>query len=657
MRPMNRLADAASKLPRRAPFPALALALCLAFAIAGMAVLDDYGFVEDEWLQRSLAIANADYFMGDSGPLLSHASRFYGVAFELPLLFIERILGLEDNRDILLMRHLATHLFFILGAFFCGLLAHRMFGRRAAALAMLLFLLHPRLYAHSFINSKDLSFAAMFMIALFLVHRAFRRGTPGAFALCGLGVGLGIGMRPFGLLLLAAVLGMRALDLCHASDGSQRRRILGTAGAFAAASLAMAYAAHPYYWTNPLQYFNDLQRFNSIFWEQNLFQGELWPADALPMRYIPAWFAISSPPLTLLLGMIGALAVGRRGLARMGGIARNGELRFTFLLLGCTVLPVVVVILMQSTIYNGWRHFYFLWAPFSLLAAGGLHWLQGRRRLVQGMAGAGLAVVAAEMALLHPNQQVYFNFLVDRKTPGALAEQYDMDYWELSHRQALEHLLERQDRFYVQSHGNTHRSRRILPKPERQRVLRANRLEQTDFHVGNSRALRLRSMPAAPVIHAGQAYGSAIFSIVAPKLVWGRLRPDAETYRAAYRSLVAAGGKRRIARSGSLGAFDLLLGGSDGNGALFYIREHCRPADAEARFFLHIFPIDLRDLPAHRRAHGFDNRNFFFAWRGGYFDGKCMTQAPLPEYPIARIQTGQFRPGEGQLWKLEFEPA
>ena len=654
MRPMNRLADAAPRLARRAPFPALALALCLAFAIVGIAVLDDYGYLQDEWPLRSLAVANVDYFMGDSGRLFSHANRFYGVAFELPLLFIERVLGLEDSRDILLMRHLATHLFFILGAFFGGLLAYRMFGSRALALlAMLLFLLHPRLYAHSFINTKDLPFAAMFMIALFLAHRAFRRGTPSAFALCGIGIGLGIGMRPFGLLLLAAVLGMRALDLCHASDGSQRRRILGTTGAFTAASLAMAYAAHPYHWTNPLQYFNGLQKFASRFFEQNLFQGELWPADALPLHYIPAWFAISSPPLTLLLGMIGALAIGWRGVARMGEIARNGELRFAFLLLGCTMLPVVIVILMQSAIYDGWRHFYFLWAPFSLLAAGGLHWLLGRRTLIYGMAGAGLVVVAAEMALLHPNQQVYFNFLVDRKTPGALAEQYDMDYWGLSHRQALEHLLERHDRFYVQSHGNTHKSRRILPKPERQRVLRANRLEQTDFHVGNNLKLQLRAMPAAPVIHARQAYGSNIFSIVAPKLVWGRLRPDAETYRAAYRSLIAAGDKGRIARAGSPSAFDVHLG----DGALFYVREHCHPADAEARFFLHLFPVDLRDLPALRRKHGFDNRNFFFAWRGGHFDGKCMTQAPLPEYPIARIQTGQFRPGEGQIWKLEFEPS
>ena len=87
--------------------------------------------------------------------------------------------------------------------------------------------------------------------------------------------------------------------------------------------------------------------------------------------------------------------------------------------------------------------------------------------------------------------------------------------------------------------------------------------------------------------------------------------------------------------------------------ALHYVKEDCGTADAEAQFFLHFFPVDGHDLPAHRRQYGFDNWDFPFAWRGGYFDGKCMTQAPLPGYPVAQIRTGQFVRGEGQLWKVE----
>ena len=36
------------------------------------------------------------------------------------------------------------------------------------------------------------------------------------------------------------------------------------------------------------------------------------------------------------------------------------------------------------------------------------------------------------------------------------------------------------------------------------------------------------------------------------------------------------------------------------------------------------------------------------------FGGRCTVERRLPDYPIARISTGQYTPGEGQIWKTEF---
>ena len=672
-------------LPQPVPFVPLALMLCLLFAGVGAAVLDDYGVSEDEISIRLIGMANIRHIMGDHEvpeanfghlhhhrfhdvtfqlpPLsertdvikIQHHYRFYGVAFQLPLLLIERILGLQDSRDIFLTRHLLTHLFFLLGGFSCGLLAHRMFGSRAlAVLAMLLFLLHPRLYAHSFFNSKDLPFAAMFMISLFLIHRAFRRETPGAFALCGLGVGLAIGMRPFGLLLLPAVLGMRALDLWSASGRLERRRVLGMAGVFAAVALATMYAAHPYLWANPLQFFEGIQVLSQNPNQGvNLFRGELIASDALPPHYIPTWFAITAPPLTLLLGGIGAAAVCWQGFLRPDGLLRNGELRFRTLLLVCVALPVVAVVLMQASIYNGWRLVYFLWAPFSLLAVVGFKWLKewpgraGNRRsaTLHGAICLGLACVLIEMASLHPHQQVYFNLLVDRRTPGDLGQRYDTEYWYASFREALEHLRERHPDAGLHVWGSP-KNRLILPQFDRKRLLMKEGRspdEYHDFYIATDRVLASTAVPTEPVVQARRAYASNVYSIVAPRLVWGTLWPDADTYRAAHRSLVVAQAPAASA------AFDLYFQG----GALHFVKESCKPADVAQRFFLHIIPVQVEDLPLRRRKHGFENRDFPFSWRGGFFDGKCMTQAPLPDYPIARIRTGQFVRGEGQIWKAE----
>ena len=87
---------------------------------------------------------------------------------------------------------------------------------------------------------------------------------------------------------------------------------------------------------------------------------------------------------------------------------------------------------------------------------------------------------------------------------------------------------------------------------------------------------------------------------------------------------------------------------------LLYLRENCAAADTAADFFLHIVPVDVADLPAERRAAGFAHAGFVFARQGGQFDGKCLAAVSLPDYPggIKEMRTGQFVPGQGDLWSV-----
>ena len=645
---------------RRIPFPALALAVCLLFAAVGVAVADDYGITRDEPQQRRIAKQNAAYIMGDGDALPQDDNRFYGIAFELPLLLVERILGLKDSRDIYLSRHLLTHLFFIAGGFCCGLLAWRMFNNRwLALLAMLLFLLHPRLYAHSFFNSKDIPFAVMFVIALYLTHRAFRRDNPGAFVLLGLVLGLAVNMRPFALLLLPAVLAMRGLDFWLATGGDVRRNIMLTAGSFTAAALLAIYASQPFYWENPLRFVDGLQTLSRHPTPlENLFQGRIAWSDAVPPDFIPVWFGITAPPATLLLGIAGIATVCWWGFRAPGRVWRNGELRFLFLLLGCFALPIVVAIVLQSHIYDGWRHMHFLWAPFCLLAAAALHRLPrpGRRKLNQtlrmagyGLAAAGLGGAGYAIVSLHPHQQIYFNPLAARAGPDQLRQQYDMDYWRTAQLQGLEFLLERYPgaKLYVINRSGALNNRRRLPAAERERIALSGQWA-ADFHIMSDRNIRHKAGLPGPALYQRRAYGSAYLSVVAPRLAWGAgLRPGAADYRAAYRRVTAADGP--AARSD----FDVYLH----DGALYYVKENCRQDDVGPRVFLHLYPVNNDDLPPYRREYGFDNWSFEFGWAGGFFDGKCITQAPLPDYPIARIGTGQRTSGGETRWRANINPA
>ena len=665
--PMSRLAPL-----RRAPFWAQALAVCALFAIAGVAILDDYGMHGDEVGQREIAIANAEYIATSATDLLYHYDyRYYGVSFEMPLLALERVFGLQDGRHIYLTRHLLTHLFFIAGGFACGMLAYRMLGNRWIAIfAMLLFLLHPRLYAHSFFNSKDVPFAAMLLIALYLAHRAFRKDTLGAFLLCGIVVGLAMNIRPFALMLLPMIPAMRGLDMWQASRG-KRKRILASIGIFAAAALAITYIIHPHYWENPLRFIEGLRVFSQRpDIKANLFMGEIYLADALPWNYIPVWFAITAPPMALALGAIGCVAVCWQGVSRPLAALRDREVRFRIMLLGCVVLPVAVAITLQSNMYQGWRQMYFLWAPFCLLAAVGLHtianiymggdiWKVGARQprwvrvsgrlhmtqraLAYGVAGVGLITTLTAMAALHPNQNVYFNALTDTKTPGALGERYDLDYFRLAYRQSLEYLLDRHpdDTLLV---GPGRKSLRILPKNDRERILISGRLYSTDYLIYP--LFGRRNLPEEPAFHSVRAYGSGISFII-----------DTESdvyldyYRAEYDDVEANG--TLLARSG----FDVYIH----NDALRYLKENCETLqtnpNGDIKVFLHIFPADPADLPVERRELGFENRDFWISESLALFDDKCIhSQPPLPDYPIARIRTGQRAQGE-MAWRTDINLA
>ncbi len=640
-----------------APHWGALLALAL-FLIAGLAVLDDYGAHRDESAQRTNAdvnlryLADGDFGAFTSGLYVDH-DKFYGMAFEAPLLLTERAFGIDDDpRAVNLSRHLHSRLLFLAGGLFAYLLALRLFGSRLLALfAMGFFLLHPRLYGHSFFNAKDIPFLVMFVIALFLAHRAFRRDGIAAFALLGAAVGMLINLRVMGVVLLAAVPSLRALDLALASGWAERKLILLTSGAFALAAALTVYALLPYLWGDPIgraaEWWSTLSNHPNVVSE--LFRGTFYISDDFPVEYLPVWFSISSPPFALLLGAVGAASVLVRAAQAPRKALRNGRLRFALLLVGCFALPVLTVMLPGGNIYNGWRQMYFLWAPFALLAVFGLHRLAGAlggraRMAVYGAAGAGFAATVISMALIHPNEDFYFNLLADRVAPDHLRSQYPMAYWDHTIRQGLEWVVMRS----AQSSGGPSAATAnprpnwvvenalVLPESARERLANA-----APFRIARG-VPSLSWSRSARELHRVEVYGNALMIVES--------RDDLRSVYEAVR------GRKPLVD----GAFDI----HRIDGALALVKEPCAPAVVERRgwFTVNAFPDDPGDLPAWREGEADEPRLFPLLDYGAYFDGKCVASIPLPAYPVAGVvivQTGQRDGEEGDLWRAEFllEPA
>ncbi len=87
---------------------------------------------------------------------------------------------------------------------------------------------------------------------------------------------------------------------------------------------------------------------------------------------------------------------------------------------------------------------------------------------------------------------------------------------------------------------------------------------------------------------------------------------------------------------------------------LILLKAPCADADTAARFFLHVVPQAAADLPAARRAAGFENRDFRFEEYGVQRREACWAIVPLPAYALQRLRLGQAgAAGAAALWSAE----
>ena len=78
------------------------------------------------------------------------------------------------------------------------------------------------------------------------------------------------------------------------------------------------------------------------------------------------------------------------------------------------------------------------------------------------------------------------------------------------------------------------------------------------------------------------------------------------------------------------------------NDWLIYVKETCSIEDMSSRFYLHLIPENVDDLPDERKPYGFDNLDFQFANYRMMSARECIALRRLPDYVISRLRTGQF---------------
>ena len=143
----------------------------VAYFFLGVCIFKDYGISWDEHLARRRGIIAFSYIMGDKG-LLTYKDRYHGPAFEIILAVIEKVLNPFKNlRRTYLIRHFFIFLLFFAGIFFFYRLCGYVFRDwKIGLLGSLFLILSPRIFAHSFYNSKDIAFLSVFIISIYTLN-------------------------------------------------------------------------------------------------------------------------------------------------------------------------------------------------------------------------------------------------------------------------------------------------------------------------------------------------------------------------------------------------------------------------------------------------------------------------------------------------------
>ena len=252
----------------------------------------------------------------------------------------------------------------------------------------------------------------------------------------------------------------------------------------------------------------------------------------------------------------------------------------------------------------------------------------------------GVVMTGWEMVRLHPHQHVYFNMLVDRTTPEALRLSYVLDPWRTSCREGLDFLRRRYPATTV--YAPIRGIRWVMLPPADRGWIVPTRGEPGDVQIRCGKD-SLKQLALENALYVRKVYDSTLLTVRARVTVPDRQRSMAHRVENTYRGAVSG----RLVRTAPFDVYTY-----PGSRLLGYARRGCTGADVEPAFFVHVVAEDERALPAARRRHGFENRDFLFFRRGKRVGGECWTTVELPAYEIARIRTGQYDAG-GKLWEVE----
>ena len=376
----------------------------------------------------------------------------YGPLFDLFSVGLEKMFGITSAKGAYELKHLLTFLtFFISGIYFFKIISERFKNEIFSLLIVFFYFTSPRIFADSFYNCTDIIFMSFCIISIFYFFKSFEKNSLKNLILFSLFAAFATQIRIMGIQLIFFYL------LYFFWQSLEEKKFLKKNSICLINTLffyfLFLYIFWPFLWGNPIQnLIKTFLTFSNYEWGLKVFYlGKYINADNLPWHYTIVWIFITSPLIYIFFFLIGFGKTFKLFFNNLTSISEGNENKLwannnqkkDFFIIFFLLTPILSVVLLNSTLYGGWRHLYFVYPSIIYLIAVGAEfsYFKIKKKISNKVIIIFISILVScnfyTIIKLHPYQNIYFNSLVENKAN----KYFEIDYWGLANHEALEFII------------------------------------------------------------------------------------------------------------------------------------------------------------------------------------------------------------------------
>jgi len=373
-----------------------------------------------------------------------------------------------------------------------------------ALLGVIVVALHPRLFFGAYNSFYDVNFLSFTIIVSYYCLEFLRSPNRKSMFCAAFVTGINIDVRIVAVMFFAMTLIYGLVKF----PKPQKVWLLP----YTLITAVTVYLFWPMLWLNPLDNWAWAWGLNSnIGWNgEALYFGELIKARILPWHYNFVWIGLTTPLFVLALVLMGSIW----GFIKM--VSSPVKVCFYQPEIGWFIawawVPLLAPLVLNTTLFDGWRHHYFVFPPLValgciLLNKVNLLEVKPVYRFMTFCLISGSTLIATYSTFPHCN--IYFNplYRITDKYKNDLGMSFEMDYWGVSYLQGLEAILRLTEKPIIRVRPDHMRPAllnwKLLSEADRSRVKLIEDGENYDYFVSN---FRFRTQEFSPSI------GNEVFS-------------------------------------------------------------------------------------------------------------------------------------------------